>query len=138
MTSVDGTAREHEVGAERSAPQRVLVVDDEKDIRELLALELSLAGFEVEAVDSGEKAVEAVRHRPHRLVITDYRMPGMDGIETLRALLRIDPSLRIVVMTAYASAEVLEASRNAGVFACIRKPFDLDELQRVIRAALAE
>ena len=83
----------------------VLVVDDERGLREMLSYELAMEGFEVEAVDSGAAAVEAVRRRKFDLALTDLKMPGMDGSATVEALRSLDPDLEVIVATGYATVE---------------------------------
>ena len=118
--------------------QRVLVIDDEGDIRDCLEALLSLEGYVVTTAASGLIAIEWAQRQPFDLVITDLRMPGMDGIETMMALKRIDPTLVVIMITGYASDESVRRLHQAGVLDCLYKPFRLEDLVARVRAALIE
>lgn len=109
-------------------PGRVLVVDDELDIREALELVMRDAGWEVITADSGESALEAARGGHFDVVVTDYRMPGLSGAQTLQALKRLDPDTRVIVATGYGSAEQEAECRAVGADDYVRKPFDLGDI----------
>jgi DNA-binding NtrC family response regulator len=114
----------------------VLVIDDEEDMRDVLAMALSARGLEVETVDGGIAAVTALRGGPFELAITDLRMPGMDGLETLGALKRIDPALVVIVVTGYASQDTASGCLARGAYSYLLKPFDLADLYAVVDRAL--
>lgn len=116
----------------------VLVIDDEEDLRQLLAFELGLEGYAVSLADSGEAAIALVRRRRFDLAICDLRMPGMGGQRAIPELKALDPALQVVVLTGYATDETVAACRAAGAFATVPKPFDLGELLGVVTRALAE
>jgi DNA-binding NtrC family response regulator len=116
---------------------RLLVIDDEEDVREMLDFILSADGFEVATVDGGAAAVELARARRFDLAITDMKMPGMNGIETLVALKRHDPSLEVVVVTGYASEQTAAECIRLGAYGYLRKPFEVAELRGLIDGALA-
>ena len=116
---------------------RLLVIDDEEDVREMLEFILSAEGFEVATVDGGLAAVELARARPFDLAITDMRMPGMNGIETLVALKQRDPSLEVLVVTGYASEQTAAECIRLGAYGYLRKPFEIAELRPLIDGALA-
>ncbi|WP_437987234.1 response regulator [Sorangium sp. So ce117] len=115
---------------------RVLVIDDEPDIRETLDTFLSFEGYEVATAATGEAAVEQVQGEPFDLVITDLRMPGMGGDETLAALKRLHPNLPVIVVTAHASDTAAARCMKEGALWIVRKPVDLDDLLRLVRAAV--
>jgi two-component system response regulator PilR (NtrC family) len=115
----------------------VLVVDDEEDIRDVLDFELSRRGFAVTTAESGEQAIAFALARRFQVAITDLKMPGLDGLETLRALKEIDPALPVVVATGFASQETNVECAERGAFGCLWKPFELHELVTMVRAALA-
>ncbi len=116
---------------------RVLVIDDEEDLRDVLGFELGRRGFDVTTAESGEEALAIARERRFELAITDLKMPGLDGLETLRALKTIDPAMPVVVATGFASQETSVECAARGAFGCLWKPFELDELLAMVRAALA-
>jgi DNA-binding NtrC family response regulator len=115
---------------------RILVVDDDEAILETLEDALSIGGFEVITADRGASAVEAARREDFSLAITDLKMPGMSGLETLAALRDVQPSLPVLVMTGFASGGTASECKKLGALGILRKPFKLEELFRVVRHAL--
>jgi DNA-binding NtrC family response regulator len=113
----------------------VLVIDDEPGIRDMLAYELSMEGFDVETADSGMAAVEAVKRRKFDLAVTDLKMPGMDGVATVEALRSLDPDIEVIVATGYASVETAVACMKRGAYDYIQKPYDLAELKLLLERA---
>ena len=85
--------------------ERILVVDDELFVRELLLEFLSSQGYEVSLADSGEKAVRLIQNEPASVALVDLKMPGIDGIETLRQIKRAAPDTVTIVMTGYPTVE---------------------------------
>lgn len=113
----------------------ILVVDDEEVMRSLLHDVLSEAGYKVEAVSSGDEAIGKIRQEQFSIVITDLKMPGMNGIEILKKVKAINSDLCVVMITAYPSIEsVIEVMRE-GAYDYIVKPFNVDEIKLVIRRA---
>ncbi|HEY3357437.1 MAG TPA: response regulator [Polyangia bacterium] len=115
----------------------LLVVDDEPGICEMLAFGLDPEGYAVTTARSGEEAVALCRQRAFELAITDFKMPGMDGAQTVEALKRLDPTLEIIVATGYGSVETAVACMRHGAFDYIAKPFDLDRLIALLERARA-
>jgi len=115
-----------------AGPLKILIVDDQSSVRELLRAVLTEDGHAVETTDSGEGAVELLKTSYPDLVITDIRMPGMDGIETLQRIKSASPSTGVIMMTAYASVETAVSAMKLGAFDYITKPIDIDEVRRVI------
>ncbi len=103
---------------------RVLVVDDDRDMVTTLCDILSLKGWTAEGAHSGEEALVRARERKPNLVLMDIRMQGMNGVDALRALRREHPSLRVVLMTAYSAATLVDEAREAGALDVLRKPID--------------
>ena len=120
-----------------AAAQRVLVVDDEIDIREVIEMVLRMAHYDVTTVDCGQAAVAAARDGRFDLLVTDYRMPGMSGAATIGALKALHPDMRVLVATGYFSEEIFAECRARGADDFLRKPVELEELLRVVRALLA-
>ena len=87
------------------ARNKVLVVDDEKNQREIYKLILEDDGYQVTTAQSGEQALRFARENPFDLVLTDYKMAGMDGLTLLNELLKVDPSIIVVMMTAHGSVD---------------------------------
>jgi two-component system response regulator HydG len=110
----------------------ILIVDDQSSVRELLRALLEGDEHEVDTAPDGEAAIELLRSGFHDLVMTDLRMPGMDGIEALKRVKELSPETGVVVMTAYASVETAVTAMKLGAFDYITKPIDIEEVRRVI------
>src|SRR5919204_3039770 len=118
------------------ADPRVLVVDDERSMRELLSIMLKQSGYHVVAADGGEEAVAALAREPFDLVITDLRMRKVDGIAVLRAAKEHSPHTVVLVVTAFASTETAVEAMKLGAYDYITKPFKLDEIRLIIANAI--
>lgn len=116
--------------------KRVLVIDDEEGMRITLAASLELEGYEVVEARDGIHALELVRQQAFTLVISDIRMPGLNGVETFRELKRIQPELTVVLMTAFALERLIEEAIAEGVYTVIHKPFSMDHLTRIVARAV--
>ena len=118
--------------------ERLLVIDDEQSMREWLTIALSQDGFEVESAGSGEEALKVLERTPVDLALVDLRMPGLDGLETLRRIKQLDEVVSVVIMTAYATAETAVQALKEGAYDYIIKPFKVDELRHLVQKALEE
>ena len=118
------------------ARNKVLVVDDEKNQREIYTLILEDDGYQVTTAQSGEQALRAAREKPFDLVLTDYKMAGMDGLTLLNELLKLDPSIIVVMMTAHGSVESVKEALRSGAFDYLEKPIDRDQLLKAVQDAL--
>ena len=118
------------------AKARVLVVDDEKSMRDLLSITLEKEGYDVVTAAGGEAAIEALRRDATDAVITDLRMPKVDGLQVLRAAKEIFPDVAVIVVTAVASTETAVEAMKLGAYDYITKPFKLDEVSLIVRNAL--
>ena len=108
---------------------RILVVDDEASQRELLEMVLSEEGYDVTTASGGEEAVQKVRERFYNLVIMDLKMAGMGGLEALREIKSLSPTVQVLIVTAYASVDSAVQAMRAGALNYLTKPIDLDELK---------
>ena len=117
---------------------KVLLVDDEDRFRENLAKQLDIRGFDVLDASNGEDAIKIVRHDNPEVVILDQKMPGMDGIQTLKELKKIRPEVQIIMHTGHGSIESARVTGKFDVFSYIEKPCALDELIKEIKAASKE
>jgi two-component system response regulator PilR (NtrC family) len=115
---------------------RILVVDDEKSMREFLAIMLQKEGYEVSLAEGGDAALDLLRHEQIDLVITDIRMPKTDGMTVLRAGKDLSPSTVFLVMTAFASTETAVEAMKLGAYDYITKPFKLDAIKLTVAKAL--
>jgi two-component system response regulator PilR (NtrC family) len=115
---------------------RVLVVDDERSMRDLLSIMLKQSGYHVVAADGGEEALAALAQEPFDLVITDLRMRKVDGIAVLRAAKEHSPHTVVLVVTAFASTETAVEAMKLGAYDYITKPFKLDEIRLIIANAI--
>jgi DNA-binding NtrC family response regulator len=115
---------------------RVLVVDDDPGVRYTLREILESDGIAVEEAADGAAALAAHEARPVPLVVTDLRMPGMDGMELLRRLSALPRAPRVVVLTAHGSERQAVEAMKAGAYDYFRKPFEKDELLAVVRRAV--
>ncbi|HXK08021.1 MAG TPA: sigma-54 dependent transcriptional regulator [Vicinamibacteria bacterium] len=117
--------------------KRILIVDDEQSMRELLAILLKKEGFEVATAGSRAEAAAALAGPAVDMVLTDVRLPDGDGLEILRHVKAASPETVVIVMTAFGTTETAVAARKLGAEAYVLKPFDVDEVRIVIRDALA-
>jgi DNA-binding NtrC family response regulator len=115
----------------------ILLVDDELEILKSLGEILSRFGYQVIARQSAQEALASVKDGANiDLVITDYRMPGMDGLEFLNALRQMDPSVPVIMLTAYGAVESYLKSLSLGVYEYVNKPIKAKELGRIVQAAI--
>jgi two-component system response regulator PilR (NtrC family) len=117
--------------------QRVLVVDDEPDIRELLELTLARMGLDVDSAGSVAEAKERLRATRYQLCLTDMRLADGEGLELVRHIAGLAEDLPVAVITAYGSAENAVAALKAGAFDYVSKPVGLDQLRTLVRSALS-
>ena len=117
---------------------KILVVDDDQGMREFLEIMLKREGYRVTALESAEKALNLCKKEKFNLVITDLRMPKMDGIEFLKCVKDIDPDMMVILITAFASAETALSAMKEGAFDYVEKDFDIDDLIKIIRKALEQ
>ena len=114
--------------------KRILVVEDEEKLRRVIELQLASAGFEVEQAGSAEEGFRKMDRAD--LILTDLRLPGMDGLELISQIRRQNASVPIVVMTAYGTVENAVEAMKLGAFDFVPKPFSMDHLMTVINKAL--
>jgi len=118
------------------APAKILVVDDEEQIAQLLAGILRSDGHEAEYVTDGEAALARIRQGGFDLLMTDLRMPKMDGMRLIREAKEADPDVDALVMTAYSSADTAVSALRQGVTDYLSKPFGLEQARDAIRKCL--
>jgi two-component system, NtrC family, response regulator HydG len=116
-------------------PLRLLVVDDEPAVLMTLAANLELEGHEVIEASDAQRALALADHTEFDVLLTDVRMPGMNGIDLFRAMRKKKPGLRAIVMTAFAVEELVDQGLQEGVYTVLRKPFDPAQLSALARRA---
>ncbi len=115
---------------------RILVVDDEQGMRDFLSIMLKKEGYDVVAAENGEHALKAIHAEIYDLVITDVKMPRVDGIEVLRTVKEISPETVVIVITAFATTDTAVQAMKLGAYDYITKPFKVDEIKLIIQKAL--
>jgi len=116
-------------------PTRVLLVDDEVDFVEMLSLRLNEVGERVTPAYSGKKCLEILGQKSIDVVILDIRMPGMDGIETLREIKKRFPLVEVIMLTGHGTTETAVEGMKLGAFDYLMKPADFDELLQKLENA---
>ncbi len=116
--------------------KQVLIVDDEPNLRKILAAQLSRDGYEVMLAEDGEQGLTMLREHHIDLVVTDLKMPKVDGMTLLRDALREQPDLPIVMITAHGTVDTAVEALKLGAFDYLTKPFDKDEVRQVVAKAL--
>lgn len=115
----------------------ILIVEDEQKLRRLIELQLADDGFHARSAPDAETGLQLLNKEPFDLVVTDFKLPGMSGLEFLHAVKRVDAHLPVVMMTAYGTVESAVEAMKAGASDYVLKPFALAELVLVIRKELA-
>jgi len=115
---------------------KILIVDDDQGIRELMEIMLTQEGYDVTSVGDPLKALEICRKISFDLVITDLKMPKVNGIEFLKMVKDIQPETIVILITAYASGETAISAMNEGAYDYVEKGGNLEELKRTVRFAL--
>ena len=116
----------------------VMVIDDDARTRRVLQILLERMGFEASTFESAAVALERLRKESASLVLTDLKMPGMDGLAFMRALRELDRDLPVIVLTAYGSVETAVEAMKLGAVDFVPKPFDIDAIEILVRQALED
>jgi two-component system response regulator GlrR len=114
----------------------ILLVDDDPDLLKLISLRLTSAGYRVRTAESGETALAAIAVRRPAAVVTDLRMPGIDGLQLFDAINRQHAGLPVLILTAHGTIPDAVAATQRGVFGFLTKPFDSQELLQKVASAL--
>jgi len=116
--------------------KQVLIVDDEPNLRKILSVQLSRDGYDVLTAEDGEQGLAQLRDHHIDLVITDLKMPRVDGMTLLRRALQEDPDLPVVMITAHGTVDTAVEALKIGAFDYLTKPFDKDEVRQIVAKAL--
>ncbi len=137
LNSVPGIPNS-EPGTGTGTSAKLLVVDDERSMRELLSIVLRREGYDVTLAENGRAAMAYLEARRFDLLVSDIKMPDMTGVDVLRAAKRIDPDILGIMITAFASADTAIEAMRLGAHDYLSKPFDVDELKMKVRNALEQ
>jgi len=118
--------------------ERILVVDDELPVRELLKKFLGFKGYTVITASSGPEAIAAAREHQPDLILLDIMMPGMNGLETLHRIREIDRAVGIIIVTGFSGGKIAKEAMRQAASDCITKPIDLGYLEVSILVRLAQ
>jgi len=113
--------------------RKVLVIDDQVGIRALLTEVFTVLGYETFAAGNGSQGLEVMDQRQPDLILLDMKMPGLSGIDTLRQIRTRNHAVPIILVTAYQENDMISEAEKLGVTARLVKPFDIEELQRIVR-----
>ena len=117
---------------------KVLILDDEPIVCKRLKPSLEKHGFQVDTFTRSFEALQAVKETGYDIIITDLKMEGMDGMRFLQEAKKLNPNTEVIVITGFATMETAKESFKKGVFDFIAKPFNLNEIQRVVMRAEAK
>jgi two-component system, NtrC family, response regulator PilR len=116
--------------------EKILIVDDERSLRDVLGIMLKRAGYDVSVASDGDEAIARIEKELFDLVITDLKMPKTGGLDVLKAVKDASPDSVVLIITAFASAESAVEAMKLGAYDYLTKPFQVDEVQLIIRNAL--
>ncbi len=116
--------------------ERILLVDDDRNFLRVLGYQVQQFGYDTCCVSSGVQALDRIQESPMDLVVSDLRMPGMDGLQLLERIRRLDPDLPVIVLTAHGSIELAVDAVKSGAADFLTKPFEREEIRHSIRKAL--
>ena len=120
----------------KSNAARILIVDDESSLREVLSIMLHREGYQVDTAVDGEQAASRLRSRSYDLVISDIRMPRMSGLELLRMIKEHTPETVVVMITAFSTSDEAVEAMKKGAYDYITKPFNNEEIKQIVKNAL--
>ena len=121
---------------EAKFPAKILIIDDEEIMRSFLADVLTDEGYETDIAENGEQGIEKIKQGNFHLVITDVKMPGISGIDVLKAAKDYNKNIDVIIMTGYASVNTAVESMKLGAVDYITKPFNIDQIKMIIERTL--
>jgi DNA-binding response OmpR family regulator len=111
----------------------ILLAEDDKNLGSIIKSELEEEAYSVDLVHDGVEAVLRFIDKPYNFILLDIMMPGLDGINTLRIIKRLDPDMPVIALSGNAALYQMEASRTEGAIKCLTKPFLMEELKECIK-----
>lgn len=124
--------------AVKKRKRKVLLVEDETVVRESVRDWLIEDGYDVECVETGEEALGKIKQEEFAVIVLDLRLPGIDGLQVFEQAKELKPETKGVIITAYPSKEAQEKAQRLGLLDFLSKPFKVDDLEKLIGAALGE
>lgn len=115
---------------------KILLVDDDQDMREILSEFLQEEGYDVVSACDGESALNSLKSQRYNLVILDYKLQGIDGLQVLEQVQQIDSDLIAIMISGFGSEETKQKARQLGVYEFLDKPFDVENMLNVIKKAI--
>ena len=122
----------------KNKKRKILLVEDEAVLREALQDWLTADGYEVETTESGEEALERIKNEEFGVIVLDLRLPGLDGLRVFEEVKDVKPEIKGVIITAYPSNETLTKAKEIGLLDYLPKPFNVEDLEKIISGALEE
>ena len=111
----------------------ILIVEDNSSLRNSLKGFVKLLGLTCHAVSNAEEALQAIKDNEYNIVITDYMLPGINGLRLLDTLTTSTPGAKVILLTGHSNPEIRIRARQAGAWACLTKPFEPDELEQMLQ-----
>ena len=118
--------------------EKVLLVDDEKEFLEVMSERMKARGMKVTTTESADQALSIIEKESFDAIVMDFQMPGMDGMDALKAIKNKKPELQIILLTGYATVEKTVEAMKVGATDFLEKPADLEALAKKIKNAKAE
>ncbi|HEX7365035.1 MAG TPA: response regulator [Dehalococcoidia bacterium] len=122
----------------KNKKRKILLVEDEAVLREALQDWLTADGYDVETTESGEEALERIKKEEFGVIVLDLRLPGLDGLRVFEEVKDVKPEIKGVIITAYPSNETLTKAKEIGLLDYLPKPFNVEDLEKIIGGALEE
>ena len=123
-------------GIELAESVRIMIIDDERGVRESFEMILKIKDYEVTTFEDGESAIANLKKDMFDMAFVDYKLPGMDGIEVLKKIKEIDPNVEVCIVTAYASETSHANAITIGALEYLRKPFLMEEIYELVERGL--
>jgi len=117
---------------------KVLIVDDQFGIRILLNEVFQKEGYQTFQAANGVQALEILTKKEPDIVLLDMKIPGMDGIEILKRMKKLNQDIRVIIMTAYGELDMIQEAKDLGALTHFAKPFDIDDLREAVKKYIAE
>jgi len=122
----------------KNKKRKILLVEDEAVLREALQDWLTADGYDVETTESGEEALKRIKNEEFGVIVLDLRLPGIDGLRVFEEVKDVKPEIKGVIITAYPSMETLTKAKEIGLLDYLPKPFNIEDLEKIISGALEE